>query len=193
MPNQKQFTNAIWEGRFQPIHHGHIGYIGTIMNYCERLWLFVVDNERSDSAVPPVTSSVPWFSKIVDEHHCAEKNPLPFWLRLRLVQETVRAEFGANAPITVWGGRRLDFQWEYYSRAFPPDRVFLTPNRDDFEDTKARAWSELGEKVVRIDVEHLPKISATMVRAAQDIPSERDKLLHPRTVELLEEYRSSGK
>jgi cytidyltransferase-like protein len=192
MNTQNKHPNVIWEGRFQPIHRGHIAYIKTLLELCDHLWLFVVDNERSDSAAPPVSSSIPWFSKIVDEHHRSDKNPLPFWLRLRLVQETLTAEFGSCAPITVWGGRRLDFQWPYYAKAFPQNRVFVTPLRDDFEDVKAKAWEELGEQVVRLDVSHIPTISATMVRSAWNNPTERNKLLHPRTVELLQEFGSSS-
>jgi cytidyltransferase-like protein len=192
MKSDKNFRNVIWEGRFQPIHKGHISYIRTLLEYGEHLWIFVVDNERSDTALPPVKSAVPWFSEVVDSHHNQEKNPLPFWLRLRLVQETLREEFGSDAPITVWGGRRLDFQWEYYSKAFPPNRVFLTPQRDDFEDLKAKAWETLGETVIRIDVSHIPQISATMVRAAWNNPHELANLLHPHTLKLLRSYHDQS-
>jgi hypothetical protein len=192
METLQRFKNIIWEGRFQPMHRGHIAYVKMLLTYGEHVWIFVVDNERSDTADPPVSSPVPWFSEIVDSHHNEEKNPLPFWLRLRIVQETLRDEFGPEAPLTVWGGRRLDFQWEYYRRALPPQRVFLTPLRDEFEDVKARAWQELGETVIRIEVSEIPRISATMVRAAWNHPDERSTLLHPRTVSLLEEYHGQS-
>lgn len=181
------FENIVWEGRFQPIHRGHVAYIRTLLGYGRHLTLFVVDNEVS-ADVPGAVSPVPDFTAIVDGHHGTAKNPLPFWLRYRLVVETVRAELGADAPITVWGGRRLDLAWDYYRTALPPDRVFLTPKRDDFEDAKARAWAALGETVHRIETGHIPKISATLLRDRLGRGAAVEDLLCPRTEELLREY-----
>jgi hypothetical protein len=179
--------NVIWEGRYQPIHRGHLAYISKLLEHAEHLWLFVVLNETSEQAGFRLDDlPVPEFTRHVDPHHVPEKNPLPFWLRYRLVAETVRDEF-PDAPITVWGGRRLDLAWPLYAKAFPPDRIFLTPLRDSFEDIKAAAWATLGEDVLRVDVSDLPDISATATREAlkSDVPLER--FLAPRTVSLLEE------
>lgn len=180
--------NVIWEGRFQPIHRGHVAYVRELMKHAERVWVFVVDNERSADADPPVTSPVPEFTTLVDTHHGPEKNPLPFWLRYLLVQETLRDELGPQATVTVWGGRRLDFAWPFYRRALPENRVFLTPTRDAFEDAKAAAWKKLGEQVVRLEVGNLPKISATMLRDRLRNGKQVDDLLCPRTRELLEHH-----
>jgi hypothetical protein len=183
----KEYRNAVWEGRYQPIHRGHVRYAATLLERAEHVWIFVVDNERM-ADLPGVTSPVPEFSMIVDGHHGSEKNPLPFWLRYRMVVETLREEFGSDAPITVWGGRRLDLAWDYYRKALPPDRVFLTPERDAFEDAKAAAWRTLGERVERIDVSHIPPVSATMLRARlqQGVPVA--DLLCAKTEELLRRY-----
>ncbi|HJU10168.1 MAG TPA: hypothetical protein VJ728_04790, partial [Candidatus Binataceae bacterium] len=104
-----------------------------LLDYGTHLWIFVVENEVSTalSVEEQKKLPVPEFTEMVDKHHRAEKNPLPFWLRYRLVNETLRAEF-PNSPITVWGGRRLDLLWPFYARALPPDRIFITPTRDDF-------------------------------------------------------------
>jgi hypothetical protein len=179
--------NVIWEGRYQPIHRGHLAYIQMLLERAEHLWLFVVMNETSrDAGLTLDDLPVPEFTREVDPHHVPEKNPLPFWLRYRLVAETVRAEF-PDAPITVWGGRRLDLAWPLYAKSFPPERVFLTPLRDSFEDTKAAAWHKLGEEVLRVDVSHLPPISATATREALRNGSSFEQFLAPRTVEILTE------
>ena len=180
-------ANVIWEGRFQPIHLGHVAYVRRLLEHAERVWVFVVDNERSTEANPPIQSPVPDFTAIVDQHHVPQKNPLPFWLRYRLVQETLQFELGSDAPITVWGGRRLDFAWPFYARALPKERVFLTPKRDDFEDAKAAAWQALGETVVRIDIAGLPVVSATMVRESAHDRQRLEQLLSPKTLAILEQ------
>lgn len=180
-------ANVIWEGRYQPIHRGHLAYIEMLLERAHHLWLFVVMNETSrDAGMSLEHLPVPEFTREVDPHHVPEKNPLPFWLRYRLVAETVRSEF-PDAPVTVWGGRRLDLAWPLYTKAFPPDRIFLTPLRDTFEDTKAAAWDKLGERVLRVDVSHLPAISATATREALRNGTAFEKFLAPSTVAILEE------
>ncbi len=161
-----RFANVIWEGRFQPIHRGHLAYVKLLLTYAEHLWIFVVENEVSRDVVQDQSYlPVPDFTTEVDRHHGQEKNPLPFWLRYRLVQSTLREEL-PQAPITVWGGRRLDLAWPFYARAFPRERIFITPKRDAFEDAKAKAWTQLGERVMRVEVDQIPAISATELRNA---------------------------
>jgi hypothetical protein len=181
------FENIIWEGRFQPIHRGHISYIDLLLRYRKKLWIFVVANERSTDVISnPSALPVINFTETVDLHHEPEKNPLPFWLRYKLVVSTLSAEF-PEAPITVWGGRRLDLQWELYDRLFPPNRVFITPERDEFEDAKAAAWNQLGESVIRVDISKLPKISATQIRTRMKEGLSVDDLMSPVTIEVLKE------
>lgn len=181
------YENVIWEGRFQPIHMGHVDYIETLLSYARRLFIVVLENERA-SDIPDFRSPVPQFSEVVDRHHAAEKNPYPLWLRHLLVVETVKAEIGGNAPIYIWAGRRMDIAWEFYKRALPRDRVFLTPERDYFEDAKAEAWRMLGEKVERINVDHIRKVSATRVRQSLAEGKETEGLLSPTTDRLLREF-----
>ena len=183
-----KFENVIWEGRYQPIHKGHLAYIKLLLRHAEHLTIFVVENGRSTELGSHFVSPVPEFTKIVDKHHSPEKNPLPFWLRYRLVIETIKSEIGDDAPVTIWGGKRLDFLWDFYSNALPPNRVFITPKRDGFEDAKAFAWKKLREKVIRIDVDHLPKISATMIRENVSKGKSTEELLCPETERLLKHY-----
>ncbi|MCC7142438.1 MAG: hypothetical protein IT349_10085 [Candidatus Eisenbacteria bacterium] len=187
-PPSPKFKNVIWEGRFQPIHRGHLAYIRELLAYGERVWLYVVANETShDLGLTPDRLPVPEFTEVVDPHHRPEKNPLPYWFRYLVVVETVRAEFG-DGPVVVGGGRRLDLGWDLYEKIMPPDRVFITPDRDDFEDVKAAAWRRLQEKNFRINVSHLPKVSATMIRDRVRAGEPVEHLLAARTQELLVEH-----
>jgi hypothetical protein len=184
----ERYKNVVWEGRFQPIHLGHLAYVGLLLERAQHVWLWVVANEQSSEVFDrPEDLPVPFFSHAVDPHHLPEKNILPFWLRYRAVVETIRAEFG-DAPITVCGGRRLDLAWDLYEKILPPDRVFLTPDRDEFEDIKARAWDVMGEECHRVDVSALPKISATMVRDSIQKGLGLEGLLAPTTEKLLIEH-----
>lgn len=181
----EKFKNVIWEGRFQPIHLGHISYIKKLLAFGEHVWIYMVHNEVSKS---DFNSPVPYFTEEVDKHHIVEKNPIPFSIRYRIVRETLLNEFGADAPITFWGGRRMDLSWSFCKQALPEERVFLTPERDEFEDIKAKAWNDLGEKVIRINVSDLPKISATQVRKAIKENKSTEGLLSPKTYELMKKF-----
>lgn len=184
-----KYKNVIWEGRYQPIHKGHVSYIQELLKYAERVWIFIVANETSQEPLEkPDKLPVPEFSKIVDRHHVPEKNPLPFWLRYLLVEKTIREVIGDNAPVVVWGGRRLDLAWSLYSKTLPPDRIFITPERDSFEDEKAKAWKILGEQVIRLEVNNIPKISGTMIRERVQNGQPTEDLLYPVTEKLIKEY-----
>ena len=186
--NSMTYKNVIWEGRYQPIHRGHVAYVRRLLRSAERVWIVVVANEvSSEPDELPLKLPVPKFTAIVDPHHSPDKNPLPFWLRLLLVQETIRSELGADAPVVVWGGRRMDLAWSLYRKILPPDRVFVTPERDDFEDAKAEAWKLLGERVERVDVSDLPRISGTQIRQRVTAGETVSDLLYPRTEALLRE------
>lgn len=185
----KKFRNVVWEGRFQPFHRGHCEYVRRLLDYGERVWIYVVANEVSTEVVEdPSRLPVPEFTRAVDPHHAPSKNVLPLWLRCLIVERAVASEFGPDAPISVSSGRRLDLDWAYYEKNLPPDRVFLTPLRDSFEDVKAASWQKLGERCERLDVSDLPRISATMIRERLASGADVSDLLPPVVKELLEEF-----
>lgn len=181
----------VWEGRFQPIHRGHVAYVGELLRRAAAVTIVVVANELSDGRSP-----VPDFSRMVDAHHAAERNPWPLWLRHRMVVETLRAEYpeavGAGR-VQVLAGHRLDLDWELYrGQLLPADRAFAVPLRDAFEDAKAAAWRSLGERVERVDVGHLPEVSGTLVRELLASGGELDRVLLPATRRLLAEHRAAA-
>ena len=59
----------VWEGRFQPIHRGHVAYVGELLRRAVSVTVVVVANELSHGRSP-----VPDFSRMVDAHHAAERN-----------------------------------------------------------------------------------------------------------------------
>jgi len=159
------YENIIWEGRFQPFHNGHLSYIKKLKEHGRNLWIVVLSNETSDEIIGGAQNSpVPEFTKEVDPHHRIEKNPLPQWLRFMIVKKSVEDAFGLQSNIYITMGHRLDLDWNFYKKNLPAQRVFITPLRDSYEDSKAIAWNKLGEKCIRIDVSDLPDISATKVR-----------------------------
>lgn len=187
---RKQFQNIVWEGRFQPIHRGHLEYINKLMSFGRLVYIVVVANEMSSEVCKnPEDLPVRFFSEVVDPHHRPEKNIFPYALRYRMVLEAIKECFGADAPIIVMSGRRLDLAWDLYRKILPAERVFITPMRDAFEDVKARAWQTLGETNYRVAVDDLPDVSATRVREALQNRSREalETFLMPSTLGLLKE------
>ncbi len=184
--SHKKFENVIWEGRYQPIHKGHLSYIKTLLHFGKTVWITVNANELSHQVFKnPEDIKDKKFSDIVDFHHQPSKNMFPFWLRYKMVNEAIKEAFGNEAPIMIMSGRRLDLAWDLYKNIFPPNRVFITPLRDDFEDEKAKAWSLQGETTYRIDVSNLPLISGTLVREKLEQKDKLHEWLMPSTIELL--------
>ncbi|MFF2044093.1 hypothetical protein ACFVVX_27100 [Kitasatospora sp. NPDC058170] len=187
----ERFSHLVWEGRFQPVHRGHLAYVGELLRRTEKLTVVVVANETSADARHP--SPVPEFSRTVDGHHAGERNPWPLWLRHRMVRATVGAAFPERvSDVQVLAGHRLDLDWPLYRQLLPPERVFAVPARDDFEDAKAAAWTALGERVVRLDVTHLPAVSGTQVRELMAAGRPLDTVLHPVTLGLLASAAEAG-
>ncbi|MCD9008195.1 hypothetical protein LDO31_18530 [Luteimonas sp. XNQY3] len=183
---------AIWEGRYQPMHNGHLLYVKRMLESADRLLLVVLANEVS-ADFPAGTSPRPAFTDEVDKHHGSEKNPFPLWLRLMIVQSVLRESLSCQEAgrVFVSAGHRMDLDPLFYKQHLLPSQgVFLTPTRDTYEDSKASFWDALNRDCARIDVSNLPDISATEVRSAMANQSEAelDRLLPAAAQRLLREY-----
>ena len=86
---KKKFKNIVWEGRFQPVHLGHLSYIEKLLDLGEAVWIIVVANEQSSDVLEESELLVPEFSMEVDKHHLPEKNILPHWLRFQLIVDAI--------------------------------------------------------------------------------------------------------
>lgn len=184
-----KYQNIIWEGRFQPIHKGHLGYIKKLLTLANRIWIIVLANECSSAAL---TLPVPEFSMHIDRHHASEKNPFPLWLRYLMVKEAINAELegDANRIEIVWG-HRWDLDYLFYAHALPDNRCFAIPLRDSDDDLKEKTLLELKENCIRVNVSDLPIISATMVRKAASNHEPLQEYLSPTTINLLKAYQKS--
>ncbi|WGK68597.1 adenylyltransferase/cytidyltransferase family protein [Candidatus Haliotispira prima] len=156
----KKYKNLIWEGRFSPVHNGHLSTIEQMALQCECLWIIVVENKIGDVNKSPV----PFFTEVVNKHHFPQKNIFPLWLRVQMLQKAVRDRFPSQF-IVVSFGPRLDLAWNFYKEILPRKRTFAVPYRDDFDNLKETAWTTLGEEVCRIQCVEPSPISATQVRS----------------------------
>ena len=175
----------IWDGRFQPVHLGHLGFIRSLLVRGQPVLVYMVDNELS-AQLPHVKSPVPDFTAEVDRHHVRDKNPIPFWLRYQLLNATIKAEFDDKDNVTVWGGRRIDLHWEYLRSAFPPRRLFVSSTRDGFEDAKLRAWQALGERAEQVENTFGPVFSGTEFREAARKGDDLERYLSRHTLRHLD-------
>jgi len=76
MMKPMETETIIWEGRFQPVHLGHIGYIRHLLSRGSPVWIHLVDSETSRS-VPDVESPVPSFSEVVSGFGLTERFGAP--------------------------------------------------------------------------------------------------------------------
>ena len=173
----RKYKNLIWEGRFSPVHNGHLSVIEHIASLCEFLWIVVVENKIGNISKSPV----PFFTEVVNKHHVPQKNLFPLWLRVQMLQKALKDRL-QDQSILVSFGPRLDLAWDFYREALPSKRTFAVPFRDDFDDLKEKAWTTLGEEVCRIRCLEFSSISATQVRSYLAENKALDTLL-PKSVE----------
>lgn len=188
MPDERPALPLVWEGRYQPFHLGHLAVVERLLADTRTLTVVVVANERSAETDPDGRPTpVPEFSRVVDGHHQADKNPWPLWLRVAVVTETVRAAFPPG-EVQVLSGHRIDLDWPLYDQLLPPERVFCVPVRDDFEDLKAKAWTELGQRVSRVELPEAMEVSGTLVRERLEAGEGLEGLLHPVALDVLRRH-----
>lgn len=147
---------AVWTGRFQPPHLGHLGILKeslrqTPFPHCVAITSYT-SWMSSDSA----------FSEAAAPSYAAERNPLTEWERMRLMLlliEGLQAD-RVIVPVVV---PRHDWDWAVVSRFYPPNRVICLTAKDDFEVAKKDLWERRGERVRVVDLPVDP-LTTTAIR-----------------------------
>jgi nicotinamide mononucleotide adenylyltransferase len=148
---------AVWDGRFQPLHKGHVAVMEAIVRqFATDLVVMIIQSSEGSRSE---------YGKEVDRHHKLSRNPLTFWERFQLIRLALKgSKFAAN--IEVLGIPRPDLHWDI-ARNFYPDRRFIClTGKDEYERRKEHFWAGLGERVRVVDIRDVPRVSATNFKAA---------------------------
>ena len=147
---------AVWDGRFQPFHVGHLAVIGAICSQFELpVVVMIIQSEEVDSQDAYVEE--------VNRHHRAARNPLTLWERYNLITMALREEdFGRK--VAVLGIPRPDLHWTCARSFYPSRRFICLTGKDEYENSKAKFWERLGESTRIVDISGIPRISATKVK-----------------------------
>lgn len=147
---------AIYDGRFQPWHIGHMAFVERI--HVETGLPVVIMVIHST-----LSRTTEGYSSIADEHHRPKKNPLSVWERVTLIRSAVdHAKFDFVTDILAIP--RPDLHWDLARGFYPADRVICLSGKDEYERRKEAFWAECGEQTRIISTEGLPKISATDIK-----------------------------
>jgi len=147
---------AVYDGRFQPFHVGHLAFIERIHTATGLPVVVMVIHST-------LSGGAEGYSAIADEHHRPEKNPLTVWERVSLITRAC-VFAGHDFVAGVLAIPRPDLHWPLTQAFYPADRVICLSGKDDYERRKEVFWASLGEKTIVIDTEGLPKISSTAVK-----------------------------
>ena len=147
---------AVWDGRFQPLHKGHIEFACAIVKNFN-LPLAVMIIQSSESGYDDE------YSKEVNKHHKLSRNPLTLWER-RTMMNLALDEQGISDCVEVIGIPRPDLFWEIASSFYPPNRFICLSGKDSYEKKKEAFWASLGEKTKVVPIDGLTAISATKVK-----------------------------
>ena len=154
-PNQ---LYAVWDGRFQPFHKGHLSVIRAILS---QLGLPLVVMIIQSSEAPDAAG----YSKEVNRHHKPDRNPLTAWERFIIISMALQAE-GVIESVTLLGIPRPDLYWPLARSFYPPRRLICLTGKDAYEKSKEEFWCALGEATRTISILSVPSVSATDVKVA---------------------------
>jgi nicotinamide mononucleotide adenylyltransferase len=170
---KSEHTFAVWDGRFQPFHAGHVAVIRRILErYADPLVVMVIQSTIVASDDP--------YIQAVNRHHAPERNPLTFWERFQMISAALAAE-GWKDRVTVLGILRPDLYWSIIRDFYPPDRYIVLTGKDEYERLKEQFWASLGETTRTINTADLPKVSASQVKASIKRGDGWLEMLHPAT------------
>ncbi len=166
---------AVWDGRFQPFHRGHLAVIQRILELHDGpLVVMVIQSSIGDH------DDV--YSAQVDLHHQPYRNPLSLSERFCLIRLALR-EAGIDDRVAVLGIPRPDLYWPIARQFYPPKRFICLTDKDDYERAKVTFWESLGERPVIMPVPGAEGISASELKQRLRASKGWEELLAPGTTE----------
>lgn len=160
---------AVYDGRFQPFHIGHLSFIERIHDETGLSVAILVIHST-------VSADAGGYSGVVDAHHRPEKNPLTVWERVSLINQAIAHERFAFVA-GVLAIPRPDLYWSVAKSFYPTERVICLSGKDDYERQKEAFWSSLGERILVIDTKGLPDVSSTVVKQKMQDAGEWSELI----------------
>ncbi|MFF0824166.1 hypothetical protein ACFYUR_27645 [Micromonospora haikouensis] len=134
-----QQVHAVWSGRFQPLHVGHLAVL--------RHSLTVLPLPH----VAVLTTYFGWraegdYGAAADDAYAPARNPLTVWERFSLMRLALAGE-GMADRVALIVAPRHDLDWPTVAQFYPPRRVICLTAKDAFEAAKETVWRSRGERV----------------------------------------------
>src|SRR5580692_9566895 len=145
--NDPDQLHAVWDGRFQPFHVGHIAVIRAIVEQFQLPLVVMVIQSSAEPSTSPYTAQV-------NVHHAMARNPLTLWERYNIIRRTLAAE-GLAESVTVLGIPRPDVYWSIAASFYPRRRFICLTDKDEYERAKVTFWATLGEETRVVDTRGL--------------------------------------
>ena len=139
-------------GRFQPFHNGHLNYARAALQKCGFLYVGITQVERNKMK----------YHEAAPHRSVVESNPLSFFERKLLIEETLRSEGIHNFSVIPFPIEREDSLTEYY----PEGGVCYTTLHSEWNSVKIEILRKLGYDVRVLDN---PDQSAAVRAAATEI------------------------
>nr|MDT0663353.1 hypothetical protein [Micromonospora sp. DSM 115978] len=151
-------VHAVWTGRFQPVHIGH---------------LTVLRHSVATLAMPHVavlTAHFGWtspgdYGERAAQAYTANRNPFTMWERVTLMRLAL-AGAGLSHQVAVMAAPRHDLDWPAVAQFYPPQRIICLTAKDDFESAKASLWRSRGEQLhIFAELGPADVLTTTQIRA----------------------------
>jgi len=148
---------AIYPGRFQPFHNGHLNGVKYLLEREELLVIAIVNPD------PLEQTRLPHDMSFAEERLELQMNPFNYWERYLMIKSAIR-EAGINSErIYIVPANVPEFSKAV--RFLPNSRRWYIFAKDDFDYRKARDLKDRGEEVIIIPVERVcVAISSSEIR-----------------------------
>lgn len=130
---------AVWTGRFQPPHVGH---------------LLVLRSSVESLRLPHLVVMVAYFGgdsdgrygELAMSAYLDRRNPFTAWERFMLMRLALD-EYGLAGHVSIIFAPRHDLDWTVAQNFYPPNRLICLTAKDEFDLAKAALWRSRGEQV----------------------------------------------
>ncbi len=151
-------VRAVWVGRFQPVHLGHLEVLSRSLATLDMPHVAVLPFGLDRSQMEPQSD----YKRHLADAYLVDLNPLTVWERFALMRLAL-LELDAPNRVAILVAPHHESQPNVVEDFFPPRRLICVTNKDAFERAKAEYWRERGEEVFVLELP-FPILSNTEIR-----------------------------